>query len=290
MYYTKVEIWTSLQASAEAEALSEPKLAELLAKARSGDPLAKGAMVRGAYHLIFQSGFAWVERSGQRRFDLIVSRLYLGVAKAIDRLIEKNNRTDVVKYINDQLRRATRSYYREESSNIFVPPSTRSSRKKEGLEPYMDLVRVGGCITATAFDSSDSGEGTGVSESSEYRGPLTTQSGKRPRVASKYRGYDECLEMVDLLDGFTEKQQEIVPLLVEDVPKRRIATETSRSLYAVRKVTTQIQTSYAGSGDVVDRIVQLAVESKAHADACCELASGEQAVVEPNGLELVLPA
>jgi hypothetical protein len=291
MYYEKLENWLHLEETAKKDALGEPELMELLAALRAGNASAKGAIIKGTLHLAFEPGFAWVERSGKRRFDHIINDLYVGIGGVVDEMLE-NERDDLTVLITDEIRRVTKTVFQADDSTLRVPASTKSTRKKKGKKPYHNLTRVGGCITdaAVAFAESDYGDGQGFSASPEYLGPLTTQSGKRARLASKYRGYEEGPVMVDLLDEFTEEQREIIPLLVENVPLCRIADETSQSLYSTRKLKTQIQGHYGGAPGVFDGIVEMAGAAVGQSDVRSELASSEDAFVEANGLELVVSA
>lgn len=287
MCFGRVSVWLEEQQRAIDAAVSDPELGDLLAKARSGCADAKSALSAGTGYLIYEFGFEWVERGRRRYLDEIIGRLWRAHQIAINRLMA-NDDSDVVGYIRDILVHAPKRQFREESSDISPPASTNSTRKKKGQEPYVKLTRVGGCVTDASYpNESDDGEAQGFPVSPNFQGPTTTQDGKRIRIPSKFRGYQEGVEMIDLLDEFSAQQQSVIPLLMEDVPLSQIADEQSISLYGARKLKTQVWAQYGAINGVVSEIVEPAAEQPHPETVTCERATriGEE---HANGLELTL--
>ena len=73
------------------------------------------------------------------------STLWIGLATAIDRLT-LNAEPDLLKYVVDELERAEREFWCEESGHIYPPPSTNSTRKRNGKAPHPTLRRRVGNI------------------------------------------------------------------------------------------------------------------------------------------------
>ena len=74
-----------------------------------------------------------------------MGRLWIGLATAIDRLT-RNKEPDLLKSVVEELERSEREFWRAESGHIYPPPSTNSTRKRQGKAPHPALRRQAGSI------------------------------------------------------------------------------------------------------------------------------------------------
>jgi Sigma-70, region 4 len=117
------------------ERLNSSTALPILVALRAGDNAAEQRL---------RSGFEWMvheykDRNGERQEEWI-SYLYEALVTSVRRLMS-NDEIDAQKFIESEMDRSVREFYRDESRHILPKSSTNSERRKKGKRPHAGLRR-----------------------------------------------------------------------------------------------------------------------------------------------------
>jgi hypothetical protein len=247
--------WSNANQQALADKIIDSDAVENLSKLRAGDTTAASLLTKGLTYLVFEFAFDWADKSGKRRPDDIIGPLFVGLSKAIERLV-KNDKSNPVAFVREELRRRVRARGRETSRNILPSAQANSYRKREGLPLYEGLTRVE-CNPQEDVETS-------VIEQVDYQGPELRDKYHAYRGASKYHNSQEGLEMVNFLDQFAHDPDLTMTaqltLAGHTIPE--IASMTNFTEYRVRRHREEI-VELLGAEKPVAAPVQLAGSAEA---------------------------
>lgn len=158
--------------------------------------------------------------------------LWIGLATAIDRLT-RNQEPDLLEYVLDELERAEREFWCQESGHIYPPASTNSTRKQRGDEPHPALRRHVGNID----DSQGVSEGQtrinrkGERETYWFRVPIKLPTTPE-HEEEKWRPYKVVA---------TDEERRVLELLLGRFSLKQIAERTGLTNYRVRQIKQLLQ-------------------------------------------------
>lgn len=283
-----LSLWLTLQQAAQAGRLDPSAIARNLSELRSGKDEASARLQQGLMYLVYEVGFAWVEKGKRRRLEDVIGALTDGLFEAIKRLAD-NEVTDAEKHVRDELLRTLKDVGREDSSNLYPPSSTNSDRKGRGLEPYTPIKRQGTCASYDALQETSEAS---VCESPVASSPLVRDEDGEYYTPSRFSNQNDDIELIDLLDEFqTAGIRSTAELAIAGHTTADICRVTGVTTYAARQYRDGVNRQLRASGIAPPEAIDMALAQPQPTQPVPDVTlAARGAELAPQGLEVFTSA
>ena len=157
---------------------------------------------------------------------------WIGLATAIDRLT-RNQESDLLKCVVEELERTEREFWCEESGHIYPPPSTNSTRKRQGKAPHPALRRQVGSI----HNSEEMSQGQrGIDRKGKPKTRWSTTPIKLPTAPDHKEEKWQPSQITA-----TDEERDVLTLLIAGFSQQEIAEQAGLTLYRVRQIRETLQ-------------------------------------------------
>ena len=171
--------------------------------------------------------------------------LWIGLATAIDRLT-RNEEPDLLKFVVEELERSEREFWCDESGHIYPPPSTNSTRKRQGKTPHPALRRQVGSI----HNSEEMSQGQrGIDRKGKPKTHWSTTPIKLPTTPDHKEEKWRPSQITA-----SDEERDVLTLLMAGLSQQEIAEQAGLTLYRVRQVRETLQERMRRLEDPLDAV------------------------------------